>query len=649
MNAHLADLEQRFAAAHPEARSYVVQMAELAEEYAAASDHDRASVLASEALQQARGRAQLGTNSLAGIAFKGEELIAECANAIVFAEHGQFDEALPRFFRIMNQAESQSLSDVQTKAMRWIGVCYLRIAMYTTALEYLTKSRTLAEHIEDSAQESLAYSSIGDVHYGLGDAQTALQCYREALRLAELSPETAPHTKPPILFSIASAYKGLRGQREATVYFEQALTAYKHQQNMRGVCLSLMGVAEMYAHAEPGQERFDKALELLFVALEVSQNQASQRSSTKNIAFTTELAHIHLAIGEVYRRAERYEKALEYLREAERVLHDSQVLGVVAKVHESLTACYKAVGDIPRAFEHLEIFHALREQTTLQDGKQSVRYLQQGFDMERAQKESEIYRLKNVELAHAQQELERLLLNILPSPIAQRLRQGEYRIADSYEAVTVVFVDLVGFTRLATQYSAVHVVAMLDHLFSEIDDLTQTFGLEKIKTIGDAYMAVAGLPFRQPDHILRAAKFALAVQEMMKFLGRQYNVQARIGMHSGAAVAGVIGKTKFVYDLWGDTVNIASRMESHGEAGRIHVSEEIYAALSNSESEISQSIIPQSIITQVTTPFFFEERGEIEVKGKGKMRTWFLMSTNQGLDEAEFDIVNDTDTDLEHG
>jgi hypothetical protein len=90
-------------------------------------------------------------------------------------------------------------------------------------------------------------------------------------------------------------------------------------------------------------------------------------------------------------------------------------------------------------------------------------------------------------------------------------------------------------------------------------------------------------------------------------------------------------------------------MESHGEAGRIHVSEEIYAALSNSESEISQSIIPQSIITQVTTPFFFEERGEIEVKGKGKMRTWFLMSTNQGLDEAEFDIVNDTDTDLEHG
>jgi adenylate cyclase len=150
---------------------------------------------------------------------------------------------------------------------------------------------------------------------------------------------------------------------------------------------------------------------------------------------------------------------------------------------------------------------------------------------------------------------------------------------------------------------------MLDHLFTEIDELTQKFGLEKIKTIGDAYMAVAGLPFRQTDHVRRAADFALAVQAMMQELGVEYNVMARIGMHAGAAVAGVIGKTKFVYDLWGDTVNIASRMESHGEAGKVHISEEVYHTLR---------------ATQASTPFLFEERGEIEVKGKGVMRTWFL-------------------------
>jgi class 3 adenylate cyclase len=243
--------------------------------------------------------------------------------------------------------------------------------------------------------------------------------------------------------------------------------------------------------------------------------------------------------------------------------------------------------------------------------------------MERAQKEAEIYRLKNVELAHVHQELERLLLNILPVPIAQRLRQGEHRIADSYEAVTVVFIDLVGFTRLAQRYSAVHVVGMLDHLFSEFDELTLRLGLEKIKTIGDAYMAVAGLPSKQNDHVVRAAKFALAVQSLMTDVGAQYGVQARIGIHSGAAVAGVIGRSKFAYDIWGDTVNTASRMESHGEAGKIHVSEVVYNALvGHLPSAISH--LSNDLNTSVTNGFIFEERGEIEVKGKGTMRTWFL-------------------------
>ena len=608
MSTYRQQREQKLTAVHPQSRVYVLDLAELAEEFAATHETARALELATQAMQAARNREQSGNTQI----IRHEELYAECSLAIVHAEAGQFDEALPRLFRVMNQSENHALWDVQAKALRWIGVCYVRISMFTTALEYLTKSRSLAEQHNDTIQEALANSTTGDAHYGLGDAATALKYYREALRLFDLAPDNHIHLKSPILFSLATAHKDLGGIQQATIYYEQALTAYKIQENISGVCLSLLGVADMYS----SQERYDRALELLFAALDVALHHGGE----------FEVMQVNYAIGEVYRKAERPEKALEYLREAEKIVTGSQVVALVAKVHQSLFAAYKAIGNVAQALHHLEIFHDLREQTALQDGKRAIKYLEQGFEMERAQKETEIYRLKNVELAHVQQELERLLLNILPVPIAQRLRQGEHRIADSYEAVTVVFIDLVGFTRLAQRYSAVHVVGMLDHLFSEFDELTLRLGLEKIKTIGDAYMAVAGLPFRQADHVVRAAKFALAVQSLMTDVGVQYGVQARIGIHSGAAVAGVIGRSKFAYDIWGDTVNTASRMESHGEAGKIHISEEVYKALIGHWS--GDTTKPQ--LTNSPTPhtFIFEERGEIEVKGKGVMRTWFLGSAD---------------------
>ena len=205
---------------------------------------------------------------------------------------------------------------------------------------------------------------------------------------------------------------------------------------------------------------------------------------------------------------------------------------------------------------------------------------------------------------------ERLLLNVLPHSVAERLKAGPGIIADSFPDVTVLFADIVGFTRLSEGMSPERLVTLLDGVFTLFDAIVDRRGLEKIKTIGDAYMAVAGLPVPAADHAIRAAHAALDMMEALEHFNRQsqFTLQVRIGAHSGAVMAGVIGKRKFIYDLWGDTVNTASRMESHGVAARVQVTEATRRLLSDA--------------------FRFEERGAMEIKGKGDMPTWFLVGRN---------------------
>jgi class 3 adenylate cyclase/NAD(P)-dependent dehydrogenase (short-subunit alcohol dehydrogenase family) len=210
------------------------------------------------------------------------------------------------------------------------------------------------------------------------------------------------------------------------------------------------------------------------------------------------------------------------------------------------------------------------------------------------------------ELAEARDRSEALLLSILPPPIAKRLEEGEGMIADRFEGVTVLFADIVGFTPLSSRLSPTEVVEVLDMLFSAFDDIAARYEVEKIKTIGDSYMAVGGVPIPQPDHAHRVANAALEMLPTLTEVGKSLEIplSARIGIHTGDVVAGVIGRKKFIYDLWGDTVNTASRMESHGVGDQIQCSSAVQALLADD--------------------FVFNPRGEVEVKGKGRMNTYFL-------------------------
>ena len=220
-------------------------------------------------------------------------------------------------------------------------------------------------------------------------------------------------------------------------------------------------------------------------------------------------------------------------------------------------------------------------------------------------------------LRQEQEKAENLLLNILPRSIADRLKDARQPIADQFPSASILFADVVDFTPWSERLPPAEVVGYLDHLFSHFDELAERHGLEKIKTIGDCYMVAAGVPTPRPDHARALAFMALDMLESMRSdegVGH-LGLELRVGINSGPVVAGVIGRKRFLYDLWGDAVNTASRMESHGAAGRIQITRATYQLLADE--------------------FECEPRGSITVKGKGEIDTWYLIRSRSDRSDRD--------------
>lgn len=267
-----------------------------------------------------------------------------------------------------------------------------------------------------------------------------------------------------------------------------------------------------------------------------------------------------------------------------------------------------AVDYITKPFQNKEVLARVANQLTIQSQQQLLQEQTQQLEELVGRLQNEIKEREGVELALrlAQQKSDRLLLNILPSAIVENLKKGDGAVAERFESATVLFADIVGFTSLAASISALEVVNFLNQIFSKFDELTEKHGLEKIKTSGDAYIVAGGVPVPRADHAEAIANMALDMQEVIADFKTDTgeSFQIRIGINTGPVVAGVIGTKKFIYDLWGDTVNVASRMESQGLPGYIQVTAAIYELLKDR--------------------YVFEERGAIGVKGKGEMSTYWL-------------------------
>jgi class 3 adenylate cyclase len=528
-----------------------------------------------------------------------------------------------------------------------IGGVYWYLSDYALALEYMGKALSLYEELGNKAGVARHLGNIGLVYQNLSDYALALECYGKALAIDE---ELGNKAGVAIhLGNVGNVYQNLSDYTHALEYYDKSLALAEELGNRAVMATHFGNIGVVHGKFSD----YANALEYLGKALSLDEELGNKASVARHLG----------NIGAVYRNLSDYANALEYLDKAlsldeelgnkagvaehlgnigsvyaeqnfdgyDPVKAEEYLLKALSKfedigaknyhyeAHKVLADFYERQGRKAEAYDHYKKYHELEKEVQSEESKKQAERLD--YERKTAEREKRIA----VERAESQariEEQEKLLHNVLPPTIAERLLKKETFIADSYPSVSVLFMDLVGFTRIASIVPPKHLIYLLNSIFSAADNIMEQYGLEKIKTIGDAYMAVAGAPESQEDHAIRAASASIALLDRMNTLHISIpselgdiswiesigEIGVRIGIHSGEAIGGVIGDKKFSFDLWGDAVNTASRMESHGEAGKIHCSAEFMRA-----------------VETVHTPSLrFIPRGEMEIKGKGKMRTYFL-------------------------
>ncbi len=522
-----------------------------------------------------------------------------------------------------------------------IGNVYTDLSDYPKALEYYSKAFQINEEIGNKVSFAYNLGSLGFVYIGLSDYPKALEYYSKAFQIyEEIGNKYGIATS---LGNIGNVYNSLFDYPKALEYISKALQIYEEIGNKGGIASALGNIGLVYTSLSD----YPKALEYISKALQIYEEIGNK------FGIATSLGNI----GNVYNRLSDYPKALGYYHKALQIFEEigrkdgiAANLGNIGVVYITKESTYY---DAKKAEEYLQKTLQLAEEIGAKDLiQETYEYLHTLRRNERQFEEALEYHLKSIALKEEIQsteakkqaerfdterkiaerekqlaveraryeERESILRNILPDSVTDRLVKGENPIADHFERASVLFMDLVGFTTLASTAPPKQLVYLLDAIFQKADEVVETFGLEKIKTIGDGYLAVANVTSPLVEHQRATALAALQLQETMKdftvnipndlgdtnWITNMNEIEIRIGIHTGEVVAGIIGKNKYTYDLWGDAVNIASRMESNSEAGRIHISEEFAQSISQHPEF---SLIP---------------RGEIFVKGKGTMNTYWL-------------------------
>ncbi len=482
-----------------------------------------------------------------------------------------------------------------------IGLVYYYLSDYGKALEYYGKSLLILEEIGHKQFQANALGNIGNVYSNLSDYPKALEYYNKALLINE-----EIGNKNGIAFNygnIGSVYLSLSDYPKALEYHSKALLIDEEIGNKGGIATNLGNIGSVYLSLSD----YPKALEYHSKALHINEEIGNK----VGIA-------LHLGnIGIVYATKESTyydaKKAEEYLQ---KTLLISNEIGIKELMRESYVQLHKLRLTEGR-FKEALVFY--KKSVEIDKEIQSEEAKNQALIFDQRRKLEEDEKARQLKLARFQEQ-EKILHNILPVKIADRILNQDTFIADHFESVSVMFMDIVGFTSLSSIAPPKQLVFLLDAIFQKADEVVENYGLEKIKTIGDGYLAVANVTSPLAHHQKATAQAALQLLETMKdfvvniptdlgntdWIKNMNDLEIRIGIHTGEVVAGIIGKNKYTYDLWGDAVNIASRMESNSEAGRIHISEQFAKSI---ESNPEFTLIP---------------RGTISIKGKGTMNTFWL-------------------------
>lgn len=566
--------------------------------------------------------------------FKG---VAKAQNSLggTLWRMGELDSAIKVFTRIL---ESKDVLDIalRSNVQHNIGIIQASRGDYSRALDNYYASLKLAEELSDTKFIAMSWTSIGSVYLSKDDNANALQCYMLADSLFSeieyLPGQSGAKT------NIGNAYDELGQFEKALEYHHCSLSIGKELRDTLSISRALTNIANVQLE----QGSYTEALQTFEHSLALK----------KMIGTTNGIATSYYGMESTYRAQGNFSRAIQFGLLALNAATESEEVELIRNIAFGLYTDYKAVNNLVLALQMHEMYTQMNDSVNSERSRNdlirhefqysydkkaltdSIEFAKKDAikDLEIEKQQANISRqriglaatggglfliiLLAVSIYRGKQESDKLrkqsddlLLNILPSETAKELKEKGYADAKQFDQVTVLFSDFKGFTQISERLSATELVAAIDECFKAFDDIMTKYGIEKIKTIGDAYMAAGGLPVpnqTKPEDVVKAA---LDMRDWMlgyKERKGENGFEIRIGVHTGPVVAGIVGVKKFQYDIWGDTVNTASRMESSGEVGKVNISEATHELLKDD------------------IQFSFESRGKIAAKGKGEMEMYFV-------------------------
>ena len=553
--------------------------------------------------------------------------------AKTFETKGELDKAIEYHIQGLEINRESGQKRGTAISLGSIGNIYYTLGNFPKALEYYIKCLEISKDFGDAhIFAALASSSIGIIHQEQKEYEKAIKYLEESLEVYENSKDF-PNIANTMI-NIASSYSGLRNHSLALEYSLKSLENYRKIEDQAGLALALKSISFSYNNLK----EYDKALAFAYQGLD----------KYNELSIPNETAELLNLIGIIYNTKNERQKAISFCKKGYDIAQESDSKLMLVDACSCLYNSYKALGNDKLALMYFEEKVALKDSLFNEENTKKLTQLEMQYDFDRkeaaalAEQERKdviaaqelkrqkmmrngfiggfavvvlfagVFLVQRNKIGKEKERSEELLLNILPAETAQELKDKGHSDAQLIDQVTVLFTDFKGFTAMSEQLSPKELVKDLHLCFSLFDQICEKHGVEKIKTIGDAYMAAGGLPSPNNTHAKDVVEAALEMTEVvekgkaMKIAQNLPFFEIRVGVHTGPVVAGIVGLKKFQYDIWGDTVNTASRMESSGEVGKVNISETTYNLLKE-DSE-----------------FTFESRGKIEAKGKGEMEMYFV-------------------------
>ena len=556
---------------------------------------------------------------------------------------GNYPEALDYVLRHLELLKGTEDTYSLFNAYTLLGNINVELEIYNEALNYYQQARTIAEDIGDDYELAIAYNNLGNMLDDLAEQDyknekyatarprfsQALGYLQRALTIYEKTEdqEGAGNTNNNlgvVYKNLGSYFLELEKQDSANIYLNRslsflnkALTIHQTLNNRKGIIETYNGFGDVYRRLEDTDKALSYTKDYLDLAIEMDDQKFIQKA--------------YKDLSRVYADRKKYKKAYKFRKKYDETRYERLSEDIVQQNarRQAIFGDYQVQLENERQEKALVAQKAQLQRTTFFRNSLIIGAL--GL-LAIALLIFNRYRIKskaNQELAEKNSIIEKekkrsddLLLNILPAETARELKENGKAKAKQYASVTVLFSDIVSFTQIAEAFSATELVTLLDDCFRGFDKIAIKYGIEKIKTIGDAYMCVGGLPVPNETHAYDVVRAGIEMQAFVKNYNRTLaerglsDLAIRIGIHTGPVVAGIVGSTKFAYDIWGDTVNLAARMESGGAAGQVNISRTTYE--------------------QVKDRFSFEERGKIKVKNKGAIEMYFVNSKiRNGIKNAD--------------